>query len=255
MKRMLTVLVAVLLLGLSNYGLAQETEETPTSVTIGLKTWYATWEYQSPGGDTMDFGSGLMYGPAISIRTGDLFVGLSYLTGGGFTDEYTESGYTSYWGDWDEEWDYEYDRTDIDLSIGYYLSPNLGMFLGYKTLTIGCTYTYAFDPELGSSSTYEDSWENEFSGFALGVTGHTRIGESRMILFGTLSYVSLASEFDGEAGEDFMGPAIEVGLAYALETMPLSFTVGYKYQSYEEDVEDGGKDVFAGLTLGLNYSF
>lgn len=203
----------------------------------------------------MDFGSGLMYGPAISIRTGDLFVGLSYLTGGGFTDEYTESGYTSYWGDYDYEWGEEFDRTDMDLSIGYYVTPNLGVFLGYKTLTIGVTETYTLTTEYSDSATGEDSWENEFSGFALGVTGHTRIGESRMILFGTLSYVSLASEFAGEAGEDFMGPAIEVGLAYALETMPLSFTVGYKYQSYEEDVEDGGKDVFAGLTLGLNYSF
>ncbi|TES85802.1 hypothetical protein E3J95_03590, partial [Candidatus Aerophobetes bacterium] len=251
MKRMLTVLVAVLLLGLSNYGLAQETEETPTSVTIGLKTWYATWEYKPVGAEGWDFGTGVMYGPALNIRSGNLFVGFSYLTGGGFTDEYTESGYIytypDYWGNYDYEWGEEFDRTDMDLSIGYYVTPNLGVFLGYKTLTIGVTETYTLTTEYSGSATGEDSWENEFSGFALGVTGHTRIGESRMILFGTLSYVSLASEFDGEAGEDFMGPAIEVGLAYALETMPLSFTVGYKYQSYEEDVEDGGKDVFAGL--------
>ena len=250
MKRMLAVLVVVLLLGLSNYGVAQDTEDTPTSVTIGLKTWYATWEYKPVGEEGWDYGTGLMYGPALNIRAGNLFVGLSYLMGGGFTYDYSETiGYYYY------TYEYEADRTDIDLSLGYYFHPNLALFLGYKTLTIASGQSETLTSSYYDDITYESEWEVKLAGPAFGLAGYARIGESRMILFGTLSYVSLESEVDGVSGESFTGPAIEAGLAYALETMPASVTLGYKYQSYTEDVEEGGQDVFAGLSLGLNFSF
>ena len=244
MKRMLAVLVVVLLLGLSNYGLAQDTEDSPTNVTIGLKTWYATWEYKPVGQEGFDYGTGLMYGPALNIRAGNLFFGLSYLMGGGFTYDYSEtSGYYDY------TYEYEADRTDLDLSLGYYFHPNLALFLGYKTVTITSSDTTTY-----GTFTSESEWETKLAGPAFGLAGYARLGESRMILFGTLSYVSLESEIDGVSGESFTGPAIEAGLAYALETMPVSVSLGYKYQSYTEDVEDGGEDVFAGLSLGLNFS-
>jgi hypothetical protein len=253
MKRMLAVLVVVLLLGLSNYGMAQDTEDTEdtrTSVTIGLKTWYATWEYKPVGEEDIDYGTGLMYGLALNIRSGSLFVGLNYLMGGGFTYEESETI-----GNWYYTYEYEADRTDIDLSLGYYFHPNLALFLGYKTLTIASGVYETLTSSYYDDITYESEWEVKLAGPAFGLAGYARIGESRMILFGTLSYVSLESEVDGVAGESFTGPAIEAGLAYALETIPASVTFGYKYQSYTEDVEEGGQDVFAGLTLGLNFSF
>ncbi len=248
MKRMLTILVAVLLLGLSNYGLAQETEETPTTVTVGLKMWYATWE-ETFEEETMESDYGLMYGPVINIRHGKIFVGLSYLTGGGFT---FEDSWTEYWGYpyytyVDFETEIEADRTDMDLSVGYSVNPNVGVFLGYKTLTLDYTAS-ARATTKDLTVEIEEYGDFEFSGPAFGVTAHTRIGESRAMLFGTLSYVSL----EGENDEELSGPAIEFGLAYALETMPVSVTLGYKYQKYEGEDEE---DVFSGLTVGVNYTF
>lgn len=233
MKKILIILVGVMLLGFSNYGVAQETEETAPSVTVGLKMWLAAWEYTPRYGQSTDYGSGLMYGPALNIRSGKLFAGLTYLTGGGFG--YEETNYKL-----------EVDRTDMDLSIGYNVHPNIGLFLGYKTTTMELE-------ETTSSGSY--TWENEFKGPAFGLTAHSRIGESRWLLFGTLSYVSLASTFDGVPGEDFIGPSFEFGVAYTAETMPVSVMLGYKYQSYKEDVEDAGQDTFSGLTLGVNYTF
>jgi len=259
MKRMLTILVVVLLLGLSSYGLAQETEETRTSVTVGLKMWYATWE-ETVAGETMESDPGLMYGPAINLRHGNFFAGLSYLTGSfTFEDSWTETyylggGYYDYL-----EFDYEVDadRTDMDLSIGYYVHPNVGLFLGYKTIefeikaaatvteTIYNYYTYVYE-YTGTASDKAD-----FSGPALGVTMHYPIG--RTILFGTLSYVSLEGELYG-ISEELTGPAIEFGVAYALEASPVSFAVGYKYQKYEYG-EAEAEDVFSGFTIGVNYTF
>ena len=240
MKKILIILVGVLLLGLSTHGLAQETEETATSVTLGLKMWYAGWDYTPMGGQSTDYGSGLMYGPALNIRRGNLFLGLTYLTGGGF-------GYEESYSWYDDK--YEADRTDMDLSIGYNVHPNIGLFLGYKTITIEWEETYSYP----SSPTDYYTGEVELKGPAFGVTGHSRIGESMWLLFGTLSYVSLESDFDGVPGEDFIGPAIEFGVAYV--PMPVSVTLGFKYQSYKEDVEDAGQDTFSGLTLGVNYTF
>jgi len=272
MKRMLTILVVVLLLGLSNYGLAQETEETPTTITIGLKMWYASWEETFTVGtyeETQESDYGLMYGPVLNIRSGNLFLGLSYLMGSfTFEDSWTDSGYYGYYGGdyyyWydDIEWKSEADRTDVDLSIGYYFHPNLALFLGYKTSNFEFRETWTVTETISNYYTdtyeyeFEDTREMELSGPALGLTGHFPIGESRWILFGTLSYISLASKFEGEAGPDFTGPAYEFGAAYIAETMPVSVTVGYKYQKYEAEEEGVTlEEIFSGLTVGVNYTF
>ncbi len=89
-----------------------------------------------------------MYGPVVNIRHGKFFGGLSYLMG-------TVSPNT-------DGVEIDVDRTDIDLSAGYYVHPNVGLFLGYKMATEDVTLSI---PGLSVEL------EREFSGPAFGVTG------------------------------------------------------------------------------------
>ena len=245
MKKIIILTICALFFGMNNMAQAQE-----TSVTLGLKAWYAKYELEiDDADDSVEFDRGLMYGPALNIRPGNFFFGVSYLMGGDFT--YTEDLNST------TELEIDLDRTDLDLSVGYYLHPNVAVFLGYKKSEMDFEAT---ETSVGSSSTEEQEWE--YKGPAIGVTGNFPIGEGGAFLFGTLSYVKLDTDYKFESGdasgEEVEGPSIEFGVGFSSETMPVSLTVGYKYQKYEADENDevlGFEETFSGLTLGVYFTF
>ena len=236
MKRLLTVILLLgIITGYSSIVFAED-----VNVTVGFKTWIATWESKFTEG-SIESDYGLMFGPNINVRSGNFFGGLSYLLGS-FSFP-TETFYDSSVGYYDVE--YEADRTDMDLSAGYYFHPNVAVFLGYKVVNMDFTFTSA-DLDV----TVDDSLE--LSGPAFGVSGYYPIGQSRWALFGSLSYLVLDGEWDDGTSEEGTGPSIEFGGAYTVEDKPLSVSVGFKSQSFESD---DGEDIFSGLTVGVNYSF
>ena len=248
MKKILSIFIITIVLGISSIALAEK-----PSVTIGLKTWVATGELDI-GDETYESDYGLMYGPGINVRYQNFFGGISYLLGSfsfpELEDRWIDSNEDGF-EDFDEitNIDFNADRKDLDLSVGYYFHPNIALLLGYKMTDFDYTSDLI---DFGSSY---DATETR-KGPVLGVVGNYRIGESRWSLFGNLSYVMLDSEFKPEGGDtekdDIKGPAIEFGAAYAAENIPLSVSVGYKYQSYEYG--EGGEDIFGGLTFGVNYT-
>lgn len=236
MKRLLIVILLFgIITGYSNIVFAED-----VNVTVGLKTWIATWEAKFTGG-SIESDYGLMYGPNINVRSGNFFGGLNYLVGS-FSFP-TETFYDSSVGDFDVE--YEADRTDLDLSAGYYVHPNIAVLLGYKMVNMDFTYSSS---DLGV--TVDESLE--LSGPAFGISGHYPIGQSRWVLFGSLSYLVLDGEWEDGTSEEGTGPSIEFGGAYMVEDKPLSVSVGFKHQSFDSD---DGEDIFSGLTAGVNYSF
>lgn len=234
MKKIISILIITIILGISSAAMAEK-----PSITIGLKTWAATWESVSPYSDeTVKSDYGLMYGPGVNIRYQKFFGGLTYMIGSfSFPEEIIDNLF---------DVSTDADRADLDLWVGYYFHRYIGVFVGYKTINLDFT---------DKSSDLDVSVDTnvKYNGPAFGVTGYYPIGESRWVLFGNLGYVSLDGEVEGESIDDkTTGPAVEFGGAYAFENMPLSISVGYKYQNYESnDIED----IFSGLTLGANYTF
>ena len=257
MKKIISILIVAIVLGISSAAMA----EGP-SVTIGLKTWFASWEEKvkffdeytgetETASDKSDYG--LMYGPVFNLRYEKFFGSLSYLIGGDFNFELSDLDYSDSTIGYSWDYDEKYDRTDLDIAIGYYFHPNISVFLGYKNVNIDLTATITEEEtillDLWKDGSIKES--GTIKGPALGVSGNYPIGETNWVLFGSLSYLSLDGEWEGESLGDYTGPSIEIGGAYVLETMPLSITAGYKYQSLKADEVE---DIFSGLTFGVNYT-
>lgn len=258
MKKIISIFIITIVLGISSAALAER-----PSVTIGLKTWFASWEQKLEffdeytgeteiASDQSDYG--LMYGPVVNLRYEKFFASLSYLMGGGFSFEWEEFDYSDTSIDYSWDYDEEDDRTDLDVAIGYYIHPKISLFLGYKNIDIDVTETIEENETL-SIDIWEDgssSYSATIKGPAFGVSGNYPIENTNWILFGSLGYLSLEGESEGESLGDFTGPSIEIGGAYVLEAMPVSITAGYKYQSLKSDERE---DIFSGLTFGANYTF
>ena len=263
MKKIISIFIIALVLGISSAAMAEK-----PSVTVGLKTWIATWEqkleYTDEFGDTATESDksdyGLMYGPVFNLRYEKFFASLSYLIGGNFNFEWDQFDFSD--PDYGDSFDLdsENDRTDFDIAVGYYLHPNISVFLGYKNIDADQTITWSYDVEPFSDADFDDNVSDNDSydisatikGPAFGVSGNYPIGETNWILFGSLSYLSLEGESEGESLGDFTGPSLEIGGAYVFDNMPMSITAGYKYQSLQADERE---DIFSGLTLGANYTF
>ena len=242
------ITLLLLIVGLFFFGLNKIAQAQDTSVTLGLKAWYAKYEVEIEDFDPVEYDRGLMYGPALNIRPGNLFIGFSYLMGGEFTysEEYDST-----------ELEIDLDRTDLDVSIGYFLHPNVAIFLGYKKTEMDWKAT-----ETSDTSTDSNEQEWKYKGPAIGVTGNFPIGSEGAFFFGTLSYAKLDTDYEFESGdasgEDAEGPAIEFGIGFSPTTIPISLTIGYKYQKYEADSNDevlGFEETFSGFTLGIYYTF
>lgn len=242
MKKLILIITLALVFAFSNMAMAEGPQ-----VTVGLKTWLATWDTKlDTGSGNKDFSSdyGLMLGPSLNVRYDKFFAGASYLFGTFSFPAVSVLG---------TDINMDADRTDLDLSAGYYFHPNVAAFLGYKIMDFD--YTMDFTPCV--AGVCDDSFSETRNGPVLGVTGHYSINGTRWVLFGNLSYVFLNSEAKFSDGtketDDVTGPAIEFGGAYAAELIPLSVSIGYKYQDYEFD-KSGVPDTFSGLTFGVNYT-
>lgn len=243
MKKLILVITLAMVFAFSNMAMAEQPQ-----ITVGLKTWFATWETKSLiAGDSIESDYGVMYGPAINVKYDKLFAGINYMIGSfSFpeqTDFYVDTDDDGFFDDI-SDLALDADRTDIDLFAGYYFHPNIAGILGYKSMDFDLKADYI---DAGTTETASV----KFSGPALGIMGHYLIEGTRWALFGNLSYLILDGEVEGESIDGPSGTAIEFGGAYAVETMPLSVSVGLKIQNYSSDDVD---DTFSGLTFGVNYT-
>lgn len=234
MKRLLIALTIILALSFTSVAGAQENVQ----VTVGLKTWLATWTASFPvdgGTEEVESDPALLIGPTVGIRYANIFGGITYMFG---TFEFPDEDFGGI------TLETEADRTDLDLVVGYNVHPRVGALIGYKRADI--TLKVAVDG-------FEDDIDGTFSGPVVGANFNFPIGESRWIIFGNLSYLFLTLDIEGEE-EDAPGFSIELAGAYAFEAAPVSLTAGYKFQRFEGEDSDS-IDEFSGLTLGANYTF
>lgn len=244
MKKILLVIVSVMMIVTSTAALAE------VKATLGVKSWYNWWEhtvdYSDGTSDSWDNGSSFMIGPSFNLKLGKAFLGASYLKS---TSDYEAP-------DWNTNGDMmQFERKDLDATVGVMFVPYFGIFLGYKSIEAPMSYTNQFGVR---DSTKDETWK--INGPGIGILANAPLGRSAAI-YGNLAFLDLEQEFESATGIssssfDMVGVSFELGAAFAFSRV-VSSNVGFKYQTLSGDSAAGNThhQNFYGLTLGVNFTF
>ncbi len=240
MKKILSTLIVILLLGFTTVAKAKEGPQ----FSLGVKTWFAIWDETIAGGFDEQSDVGLMLGPSFGARSGDFFVGVTWLEGSfDFEDQFVAPGFTA---------ELEWERRDLDIILGYNFHPRMGGFVGYKHIDVKQT-TKVVDTTGGMAPIKSELDFNAF-GPGIGVNFNLPLEGKRLFFTGSISYLALELDSESSPTEDFPGVSFDISGAYILKKMPASATVGYKFQRAETD-NSTIKEEFSGLTFGFTYAF
>lgn len=255
MKKKFVVLVSVLMILCSSVAFADDGD---FKATIGLKGWYNYWDHTidfPSGSKTWNNGSVFMIGPSVNLKMGPAFLGISYLK--------STSNYSA------PDWYYsddtmEFERTDLDLTLGFMFTRHFGAFLGYKSIDAPMKYTRT---SAGFDAVDVGTWK--MKGPGIGLLANATMG-SRAAFYGNIAFMKVKQEFDQNdalasaygitAGTvdsfDMTGVSLELGFALAF-TENLSSNIGFKYQTFSGTDESGYDEThsFYGPTLGLSFTF
>ncbi len=237
MKRSIIVLLAVLCMVISSgIAFAEEKKEGEgIEVEAGVKVWYNKWTSKDPDPaiGTLKFDWTTLVGPAVEAKFPHHF--------------YAEASYLFSLSDYEATIGVDKitsDRKDLDLAVGYRVIPEVGIFVGYKNVSMDWTVS-------GISNGSFD-----LSGPMLGIRGDVPVNETISIYASaTYLFTKLETEETGfeTTKNDSPGTIFELGVKAAFNKQ-LSGTIGYKIESTEEDVTNV-KDTFEGFTLGVMYAF
>lgn len=242
------------------------------TLAIGMKFWFNTWQ-SAQGSTGSQQGSNVQtyvsdpnvaFIPSISLKIKDFFISTSYMGAGEYTfPEYSDTivigsapTYTAYTLNHKTT----AKRTESDTNIGWYVTPNLAFTLGYKVVTLEIT-----DKRSGTGLTSRTVVDKPtYAGPTIGFMGSVPVGEG-FGLFGNLALGKMDMEYEGGTttyDADYV--STEIGIGYKEKSVPLSFTLGYRFQSIEQKLPSyqiGGAgtpispDVTKGFTFGINLIF
>ncbi len=215
-----------------------------TKVTLGLKGWLNKFETEIDD-QTTDFGSSLMLGPSLNLRSDNWFIGASYLV---TTKDYENKDPLS--GD-----ELSISRSDLDVVAGYMFIPEFGAFVAYKSIKADTSYT---NEAAGINDA--DLLTSELKGPGIGLLGKIPLSDV-IALYGNLAFFWMESTVtftDGSPSqsEDFTGGSAELGVAFSFNEN-VSANIGYKSQLFLSEDDQGVETThsFSGLTFGAYYTF
>lgn len=222
------------------------------SMTVGYKLWLNSWETSIPG-DSGSHVNVITAGPVaasvpnLTFKYKNFLLTGSYVNTGtyrfpAFTDTYVYEGVVQ--NSFQDS--YQASRTEDDVNLGYYLTPNLVATIGYKNLEQ--TYTETYD-----GVTYP-SQKTHYNGATLGLNASANIGHG-FSLYGTgVGGYMVASYTPSSTQDKAIYEATEAGIAWHYRRFGTS--VGYKFQ-YISTYSQGliAPDVTRGWMLGANYTF
>ena len=254
-----------------------EEQSTPiakdVTLAIGLKFWMNTWQSANgsvgsqQGSNVQAYVSdgNVAYIPSISLKIKDFFISTSYMgapeyTFPTFTDRIivtsgpTSTAYTL-------KHNITATRTESDTNIGWFVSRNLALTLGYKVVTQEIT-----DKRSGTGLTSRTQIDKPtYAGPTIGFIGSVPVGEG-FGLYGNLALGKLDMSYEGGTttyDADYV--STEIGIGFKGKGLPLSFTMGYRFQSIEQKLPGYtlagsagtpiSPDVTKGLTFGVNLIF
>lgn len=238
MKKLLLFMAVALGLALPATAQAQE---SPFSVTLGVRAWYTQWDTFSyrPDGVPVDqqvivqspAKSRFVLIPVLSMRYGDFVSTLSVFPS------------TTY--DFVLEDEVDGKRKEFDINVGYYIAPGVALTLGYKQF---------------EQSNAETGFRYRLTGPVIGANATAPLGNN-FALYASFALGRLKpTSSDVDLDADYkLG---EVGVVYSLATpgvtKAVSFTAGYRTQvlnSKEAKAGQDARDLTDGVTLGVLVTF
>jgi opacity protein-like surface antigen len=226
MKRFLIGIVASLLL---IAGRGEAFAQDGTGVQVGLKMWLNQWTQERPGFTSITSDTTMLLGPAIEVKfQNQVFLEASYL--------FAASDYTFN----DAAPPFNIDRQDADIAVGYLVTPEFGILVGYRDTTLKESATGAKDT---------------LTGPLIGIVGNAFL-DPQLSFYGRLEYLfTRFKEQDalGTLNEDSPGWMLAFGVRYAF-TRTFTGSFGYRYETNKGDTT-GVRDSFGGLTLDGMVSF
>ena len=241
-------------------------------VSFGTKLWINKWEKFFPDASNTavyvnESDTTLTPIPTVSIKYKDFFVAGSYFsesdyrwsssvilpvgTGGGFDGAVVTANT-------------EGSRREYDVTVGYFVHPNLAVTAGYKDIL----QSFNTQSYLGNAVVYNSNVEVSYQGAILGLVGSVPIGNG-FGLYGNFAYGWLDGNFGGYAGinnRDANYVLADGGIAYSyslrnVSALPMSLSAfaGYRYQSIEVNrlggTNSNANDYTKGFVTGINMTF
>lgn len=220
------IMVALLLVVMSSAARAEEEKVEGTEVKAGIKTWMNSWKREAPGVESKTSNNVLLIGPSIEAEFHNRFYAeASYLLSA-YNYKFNEAVVTT-----------EFDRKDLDLTIGKWINHYVGFVTGYRN----------------SSFKEKETGAKDFSyGLFYGLRGSVPLNES-ISLYGTLTYLSTRYKAEGKAREESPGWIAGAGIKYVYNKK-ITGELGYKYET-TKGKDSRIKDTFNGVTLGVMFAF
>ena len=245
------------------------------SFALGLKTWFNEWDLpvayfaEGPGGRESNLILRIQsedewsFIPAFTVRYRNFFLGGSYLPSTEYSFEpVIQQGRIMYRGGvgvnmGEHKFDYTADRQELDLNLGYLVTPHLALSVGYKYIERDIQADSYFRSYLTNTVSYLN-WEDNVASHVPIIGGAASLPlTDRFNFTGTLAFGLLFGDADG--GEYYLG---EVGLSYTLPmeqyVSALTVSAGYRYQLLDIDsdkAQTSNSDSTSGFTVGLQASF
>lgn len=220
----------------------------PVRYSVGVKTWAADWGALNTNGEFRSY-VGALFGPVAIARYRQVFVGATFFTGQldfPFTQTVVNPPNIT-----TTNTTIVAQRTDLDLTAGYYFLPTFGVIGGFKSVT----FEFTIPPQPGSGQNFTRV-EQTSSGPFVGLLGSYALGRTRFALYGNATYSFLQRELGGSGSgtSSFGGPSGEIGLAYRFPSKPVTLAEAYKFQRFESETGDSS-DTFQGVIFSIAYTF
>jgi hypothetical protein len=259
-------------------------------LSVGFRTWFNSWTspgrvgrntvvVSGPEGETTTeiasdlfetSSDGIAYIPTVGLRYKDFFVS----TSGFFGTDYRAdvfgvrrvgarvegppflTGHPTV--------DMRSDRKELDVNVGYYIHPWIGLSAGYKYIDMD--FKMVGEPSIANS--FVGKFSFDYHGPILGASVNVPIPEGGFLppgfsLYGNgaggylwahgstgaLTPRGTGAQTRFESANELANHAfyglLEGGLAYKFRTLPIALTAGYKYQSLETKYKNGAAAVVA----------
>ena len=237
-------------------------------LSFGLKIWFNTWE-DSKFGRQVPIGSpnrivnmqddGIGYIPTLGLRYKDFFTSASGMFATAYKFNAPPGGIpipvnppqTILTG-------IGASRQEADVNFGYYVHPMLAVSIGYKgifqTLHVPGNVAGLINPDSIACGPEPSQLKYAYNGPTVGLSANVQLGQGGLGLlpWGLGIYGNLGGGYMFEShsrvcnsfGNHAAYGVGELGLAYKPGQLPLLFTVGYKYQLLNTQLNNNFKNAF-----------
>ncbi|HON80245.1 MAG TPA: hypothetical protein PK544_17275 [Spirochaetota bacterium] len=187
MKKSILTLAAVCML-LMSFGSREKAHALgPVDIGIGLSGFYAWWDPAVSGVyDDTEVTNGFLWGPVLSLTFfKKVYLVGSFIETSNFDSRYTVRGTDSTWGDFTAKTERKQKVSNIDLMLGYKITPFTSVFIGLKSFSYDNGGQLHVTEYIGSTTNEwsgdQGEFQSEGDGYAIGISHTFALGGNNFI--------------------------------------------------------------------------